>query len=224
VQAHALLHPHLPTTFIVNPEAFYGAPDRTLNDLRYAEFMHNWSGVAVCLLGLCWLLQSVGSKLGTWASRLWPGMLVAFGVFIGLASDPEVWLLHRVSLWHAAGDPQLLEHQVGAALVFVLAWMAWRNRLQATRQSLLGYALPCIMVFGSLLLLGHAHSTLNATEQLTNLINVQHAVFGTFGLMAGTVRWLNLRSLIASRLAAWVWPGLVIGLGLFMAFCYREVV
>ena len=30
------------------------------DDLRYAEFTHNWSGIVVILLGACWLVQSVG--------------------------------------------------------------------------------------------------------------------------------------------------------------------
>jgi hypothetical protein len=223
-QAQALLRPHLPTTAIENPRTFYGAAERTLDDLRYAEFTHNWSGLAVTLLGLCWLAQSVGGRLATCGARLWPWLLVCFGVFIGLASDPEVWLLRRVGPWQAAQDPQLLEHQLGAGMVFLLASVAWRNRRRPSAAPLLGYVLPAIMIFGSLLLLGHAHSMLNTPGPLTNLINVQHAILGTFGLLAGTVRWLSLRGLIPRAPAAWTWPACVIGLGLFMAFGYREVV
>ena len=65
---------------------------------------------------------------------------------------------------------------------------------------------------------------LTATQELTNLINVQYAMFGAFGLFAGTVRWLNLRGLFPNRAARVLWPGFVIAFGLFMAFCYREVV
>ena len=75
-----------------------------------------------------------------------------------------------------------------------------------------------------LLLLGHAHSNFANTQELTNLINVQHAIFGAFGLFAGVVRWLSLRELLPERPARLVWPCLIIGLGLFMAFCYREAV
>ena len=65
---------------------------------------------------------------------------------------------------------------------------------------------------------------LTATQELTNLINVQYAVFGAFGLFAGTVRWLNLRGLFPNRATRVLWPSFVIALGLFMTFCYREVV
>jgi hypothetical protein len=88
----------------------------------------------------------------------------------------------------------------------------------------LGYTLPVVMVLGSLMLLGHAHSSFTTTQELTNLINVQHAVFGAFGLFAGVFRWLSLRGLIPGAQARLVWPVLVIGLGLFMAFCYRETI
>jgi hypothetical protein len=74
------------------------------------------------------------------------------------------------------------------------------------------------------MLLGHAHSTFSNTQELTNMINVQHAVFGSFGLFAGVIRWLNLRRLLPDRTARLLWPLLVIGLGLYMAFGYREAV
>jgi copper resistance protein D len=223
-QVHALLSPDLPTTAIVHPATFYGASVRGIDDLRYSEFMHNWSGVIVCLLGLCWLTQSVGGRAGRWAGNGWPWLLVPFALFVAVASDPEVWWLRRVSWWQALRDPQLLEHQLGALMILLLMWLGWREIKKPDDKRPLGYALPVIMILGSLLLLGHAHSTLTVTEELTNLINVQHAVFGAFGLLAGTIRWLSLRGLFPPHAARWVWPSLVVGLGLFMAFCYREVV
>jgi len=80
------------------------------------------------------------------------------------------------------------------------------------------------MILGSLLLLGHAHSNFSNTQEVTNLINVQHAIFGSFGLFAGLIRWLNLRGLFPDRAARLVWPVLIVGLGLYMTFCYREAV
>lgn len=43
-------------------------------------------------------------------------------------------------------------------------------------------------------------------------------------ILAGTVRWLALRHLFPPRIAGFLWPALIIGLGIFMAFFYREVV
>jgi hypothetical protein len=222
VQTHALLSPHLPVAKLADPASFYGAPERTVDDLRFAEFMHNWSGVMVCLLGLIWLAQSLG--LGRWAANGWPILLVPFGAFVAAASDPEVWLLHRLGLRDVIGDPQLLEHQLGAVMLLVLAWLGWRDRKNPPTNRPLGYALPVIMILGGILLLGHAHSTLTITEELTNLINVQHAIFGAFILCAGIVRWLGLRQLMPPRVAGALWPSLIICLGVFMAFFYRETV
>jgi hypothetical protein len=224
VQMRALVSPDWPTTAIVNPEKFYGAGRRGINDLRYSEFTHNWSGVGVTLLGLFWLVQSLGGPPARKAGAVWPFLLVPFALFIAIAADPEVWWLRRVSFGQALSDPLLLEHQLGALLVLLLIWFGWRDRHRAEDQRPLGFVLPVIMILGSLLLLGHAHSTLTVTEDLTNLINVQHAIFGTFGLLAGTVRWLALRALIPPAPARIVWPGLIVALGLFMAFGYREVV
>jgi putative copper resistance protein D len=223
-QYTALLHPDLPTTRIVDPATFYGALDRPVEDLRYAEFTHNWSGVMVTLLGLFWLVQSLNGRGTSVAAKTWPWLMVPFAIFVAVAADPEVWILHKVSVADAMADPQLLEHQLGAVMVLLLVWFGVRDLKNPPETRPLGYVLPVILIVGSLLLLGHAHSTLSETDELLNLINVQHAVFGGLGLFAGVVRWLQLRGLFADAPARWIWPSCVIAVGVFMAFFYREVV
>jgi hypothetical protein len=61
-------------------------------------------------------------------------------------------------------------------------------------------------------------------EHLSTLINVQHAFFGTCGLFAGTIRWLQLRHLVPSSPARFLWPAFVLLLGLYMTFFYQEAV
>jgi putative copper export protein len=216
-----LFKPDWPTSTIVNPAKFVGAEERTVEDLRYAEFTHNWSGVLVLALGLLWLGQSV--RGGKFFVRTWPLLLIPFGFFIAIAADPEIWILREVSLLKIVRDPQLIEHQIGAGLVFILVWLGWKDEKKSAEVQPLGYPLPILMICGSLMLLGHAHSNLSGSEQLTTLINVEHAIFGGLGLCAGVVRWFQLRSLIPSRIAKIVWPTCVMGLGVFMAFFYREV-
>jgi hypothetical protein len=223
-QTAGLLRPHWPRTHLPDPATFCGAPERTREDLEYAEFTHSWSGVVVALLGWCWLGQSTSTRWRAVAARIWPWLLVPFGLFISFISDPEVWWLRSVSVGGLLADPQMLEHQLGAVMVFVLAWFGWRDRYRPAREQPLGPVLPIIMIVGSLLLLGHAHSNLNASESLTSLINVQHAIMGGCGLFAGTLRWLGLRQLIPERLSAWTWPSFVVLLGVFMACFYRELI
>ncbi len=221
-QQEAMLRPHLPVTNISNPTTFYGAPERTTADLRYSEFTHNWSGVMVCLLGLGWLAQSAPGRLGAWASRGWPLLLIPFALFVAVAADPEVWWFREVSPMQVLRDPQLLEHQLGAVLILILAWLGWRQHARLDTQGPMRYALPIVLMAGGILLLGHAHSTLNTAEELQNMINVQHAVFGAFIIAGGMMNWLVVRGLFPRRGGNLFWPSMVIGLGLFMAFCYRE--
>jgi copper transport protein len=224
-QVRALATPHLPRTVIADPATFYGAQERTLADLHYSEFTHNWSGVMVCLLGFCWwLAQNADGPLGRLAGKTWPLILIPFPFFIAVAADPEVWLLRKVTFSQTIQDPQLLEHQLGALMAFILVGLGWWDQRRPLNQRPLGYLLPVLMILGSLLLLGHAHSNFTNTQELTNLINVQHAILGSFGLFAGLIRWLNLRGLFPDRAARLVWPVLIVGLGLYMAFCYREAV
>jgi copper resistance protein D len=223
-QTRALLTPHWPTSHVDNWLTAGDPRGPTIDDLHYSEFTHNWSGVIVTLLGIGWLAQASGGRLGVWAGRINPLLLLPFGGFIATAANPELWMLHRVSPWEAVTNPQIFEHQLGALLVFVLAWLSWRDLRRPAALRPLGHPLPLIMIAGSLLLLGHAHSTAAVPDELTNLINVQHAILGACGLFAGTVRWFVLRGLLRGRWANLLWPAWIIALGLFMAFIYREVV
>ena len=222
-QLDAVLTPVLPRTTLVDPSQFVGAATRTVDDLRYAELMHNWSGVFVTALGLLWLAQGLGGRSGEVAARAWPLLLVPLAVFIAVFADPEVWVLRAVTFREAIGDPGVVEHHIGAVLVLVLAWLGWRDRRRPPRERPLGPALPVLMIAGSLLLLGHAHAGVRTTEELGTLINVQHGVLGALGLLAGTVRWLSLRGIVPERPAGILWPLLVTALGLFLTFCYREI-
>jgi putative copper resistance protein D len=223
-QIRAMQHPVLPPATLIAPSTFVGAATRTVDDLRYSELMHRWSGVFVIVMGVLWLGQSIGGGIRALAGRLWPFLLLPFAVFISIFADADVFLVPRLSFWEVISNPAILEHQLGALIIVVLAWLGWRDRLRPAAERPMGWALPIIMILGSLLLLGHAHSAFSATEELTNLINVQHAVLGAFGLLAGTIRWLSLRELIPLRWGNLAWPVLIILLGCFMAFCYREVV
>jgi hypothetical protein len=222
-QLDAVLTPALPRTTLVDPSQFVGAATRTVDDLRYAELMHNWSGVFVTALGLLWLVQGLGGRRGGVAARAWPLLLVPLAVFIAVFADPEVWVLRTVTFREAIGDPSVVEHQIGAGLVLVLAWLGWRDQRRPPRARPLGPALPVLMIAGSLLLLGHAHTGVRTTEEVGTLIDVQHSVLGALGLLAGTVRWLSLRGIFPERPAGILWPLLVTALGLFLTFCYREI-
>jgi putative copper export protein len=224
IQTRALLSPHLPTTDL---SGFDSGPDDprgpTISDLHFNEFSHNWSGIMVCLIGMAWMAQAVRGSIGSWAGRVLPFLLLPLGLWVGFGANPEIWLFHSVSPWQALTDPQLLVHQLSALLVFVLVWYAWWDKKNPEERRPFGYPLPTLMIAGSLLLLGHAHSTPFADE-LTNLVNVEHAVLGALALFGGTARLLVLRGLFPRPLARFVWPSFVIGFGLFMAFFYRETV
>ncbi len=223
VQTAALLSPRLPPSKLVDPKGFVGAATRTDDDLRYAEFTHQWSGVFVLLMGVCWLAQSLSAQRAGVAARLWPLLLVPFGAFISAIADPEVWILHMYSVREVLSDPGILEHQIGAALVFVLAWFGLRDTKREPKLRPLGYLFPIVIIAGSLMLLGHAHSSLGVSEELSSLINMQHAIIGGFGLLAGVARWFEIRGLPGQSSFRFVWPALIVLLGLFMAFFYREL-
>ena len=225
-QIASILTPRAPRTEIADPATWVGSDSRTDDDLRYSEFMHSWSGVLVVLLGIAWLVQSVGGdgRAARIAGWVWPAAFIPFAVFVAIASDPEVWPMGTVSPWVALTDPIVLEHRIGALMIVLLAVLGWREARRGGKDRPLGRALPIVMILGSLLLLGHAHSSFSASDRLTTIINVQHAILGGLGVLAGAVRWLELRDLVPRRAARVVWPLLVIAIGAFMALGYRELV
>jgi hypothetical protein len=222
-EARALLTPRLPATSIDDPLTWIGAPTRLPGDLRYAEFTHAWSGVVVCLLGLAWLVQQRPGRLGRSVGWLWPAILLPFAVFIAVASDPEFWPLGPVPLSVGLGNASVIGHRLGAGLVVLLAWLGWRAMARRARDQPLGRALPVVLIVGSLLFLGHVHQGFAGADRLETLIGVQHTVLGALGLLAGVVRWLELREFLPRRVAGVVWPSLIVALGALMAFWYREV-
>jgi len=223
-QWSAVTTPRLPQTSIVDPSTWVGRATRTDDDLRYSEFMHNASGVVVALLGIAWFLQGRGAGAAARIGSAWPLALVPFAAFLAVASDPEVWPMGHVPPLEALRDPTVLEHRIGALLVLVLAGLGLREERRGGGDRPLGRALPLLMIGGSLLLLGHAHSSFATSESLGTLVDVQHAVLGGLGLAAGVVRWLELRGLFPRRAAQLLWPSLVVALGVAMAFFYRELV
>lgn len=222
-QLDAVLTPALPRATLVDPARFVGSATRTVDDLRYAELMHNWSGVFVTALGLLWLIHGFGPRSAALAARAWPCLLVTLALFVSAFADPEVWVLRTVTFREAIVDPTIIEHQLGAVLALLLAWLGWRDRRRPPRERPLGPALPLLMIAGGVLLLGHAHASVRTTEELGTLISVQHGFLGALGLFAGTVRWLSLRGIFPERPARILWPLLVTAMGLFLAFCYREI-
>jgi len=189
VQTHALFATaHWPQTQIANPDTFYGANERTVDDLRYAEFTHNWSGIAVCLLGLCWLTQSLAGGRKPWVEKLWPLALIPFGIFIAVAADPEVWILRKVSLAQAFVDPALIEHQIGALLVFILAWLGWRDGKRPAAKRPLGYALPVLIAARPRALRAHGHAGTHQPRQRPACLLRDVRIVCRFGPLASIAR------------------------------------
>src|SRR5262245_7683836 len=175
-QIDALLRPSPPRTTLIDPSSFIGAASRTADALRYAELLHNWSGVLVTALGLVWLAQGFGPRHAAWATRVWPFLLAPLAVFIAVFADREVWGLRTGWFREAIVDAGIVEHQLGAALVLVMVWLAWQDQHRPPRGRPLGPALPLVMIGGGVLLLGHAHASVRETEEIGTLIGVQHVL------------------------------------------------
>ena len=191
------------------------APE-TNADIEWSDYMHNWSGVFVLLLGvLAWMAQT---RRSAWA-RHWPLAFMALGIFVLVGADPENWPIGPRGFWESFQVPQVMEHRLAAVLVCVFAFFEWR--VSTGRATLTWNALvfPLICMAGGALLLTHSHAIGNYKAQL--LGEVSHTGIAILAVTAGAARWLQVRLPRSSSVPGFLWTTSFVMIGVLLT-CYRE--
>ncbi|MDO8606906.1 MAG: CopD family protein [Phaeospirillum sp.] len=192
--------------------------DMELADKMWSEFNHNWSGVFVLTMGL--LALANGSGKARWA-RHWPLMFLVIGTAIMVRSDPESWPIGPKGFFETLGDPEVFQHRVVGLLLFpfgLFEWAVRTGRLKTERSALI---FPVLCAVGAALLLVHNHTLSDVKERF--LIEFSHIPMGIFGVLAGWMRWLEIRGEgRVKRVAAVVWPICFSMVGLLLLI-YREI-
>ena len=195
-----------------------GVPSpRTVGDIAWSEYNHNWSGVFVLTIGILALLAKLPH--GHWA-RHWPLIFVGLGIFVAIRSDPETWPLGGIGFLEAFRDPSVVQHRIFATLVALFGIFEWRVRTRRLTAPWASNVFPISNIAGGIMLLTHSHSLENIQEAL--LIEMSHIPLGLFAIASGCARWLELRSDPPLReRAGWVWPLCFVLIGLILLL-YRE--
>jgi copper resistance protein D len=188
-----------------------------LADKMWSEFNHNWAGIFVLAMGLGAMANSMGAR---WA-RHWPLLFLVIAAAIFFRSDPESWPIGKMGFFETLTDPEVFQHRVVALLLIPFGWFEWKVRtgkLQGERAALI---FPVLCAVGAALLLVHNHTLTDVKERF--LIEFSHIPMGLFGVLAGWLRWLEIRGGGQSRkVAGLLWPLCFSMVGVLLMF-YREL-
>jgi putative copper resistance protein D len=191
-------------------------PPRNADDIAWSEYNHNWAGIFVLAIGLLALLNQAGAR---WA-RHWPLVFLGLAGFLLIRSDPEVWPLGQIGVIESLRDVEVAQHRVFAMLPILFGLFEWSVRTGRVKDPRAAYVFPLVCAGGGALLLTHTHAIANVKDQL--LIEWTHTPLALASITAGWARWLELRLPgQVARIAAWVWPGCFVLIGLLLLF-YRE--
>ncbi len=192
--------------------------DMELADKMWSEFNHNWAGAFVLAMGL--LAMAQGSGKAHWA-RHWPLLFLVIGTAILIRSDPESWPIGPRGFFETLTDPEVFQHRLVGLLMFPFGLFEWAVRTGRLRTERSALIFPVLCAVGAALLLVHNHTLTDVKERF--LIEFSHIPMGIFGVLAGWMRWLEIRSEgRVKRVAGIVWPICFSMVGLLLLF-YREI-
>ena len=194
-------------------------PPRNLDDIRWSEYNHHWSGLFVLLMGLAALANQ--AKIATPVTKHWPLVLLGLAAFLFLRSDPEVWPLGEEGFWVSFRDVEVVQHRMFVLLTVVFGLFEWRVRVGGLAKTKAALVFPLMSALGGALLLTHQHAISNVKDQL--LIELTHTPLALASAAAGWARWLEIRlDPPGNKIAGWVWPVCFIFIG-FLLLSYREI-
>src|SRR5437763_1733334 len=178
------------------------AAPNTASDIAWSEYNHNWVGLMLLVIGLFAFLSRTGRVP---IAHHWPLIFLALGVFIFIRADPENWPLGPNRFWESFDQVEVLQHRAAALMVVAFAAFEWRVQRNRTRSLLPSLVFPAVCVIGGALLLTHTHAFANSKDQV--LAELSHTPLAILGVLAGCMRWLELRlPRPDSRIPGQMWP------------------
>ncbi|OAN52180.1 copper transporter [Paramagnetospirillum marisnigri] len=206
-----------PSTLSIYVDAEGKTAEMETADKMWSEFNHNWAGIFVLAMGLMAIANGAGAR---WA-RHWPLIFLVLGAAIMIRSDPESWPIGPRGFFETLTDPEVFQHRVVGLLLFpfgLFEWAVRTGRLKAERHALI---FPILCAVGAALLLVHNHTLSDVKERF--LIEFSHIPMGIFGVMAGWMRWLEIRTDGRIKtVAGLVWPICFSMVGVLLII-YREL-
>jgi len=198
------------------------ALQQTPDDYAYSVFNHTWAGAALIVLAIASFLEGLRGARFRWA-RAWPLVFVMLAAFLFVRNDPEAWPFGPVGFLESMRIPEMVQHRISVLLLLALGWVEYLGRSGQVGQSRWAHIFPSLCLIGGFMLFSHSHDLGISASDTQTYIYIQHAVMGTFALLAGLCRWFQLRRNEEGRWLGRLWPLFVFLLGLQMFLFYKEM-
>jgi len=197
------------------------AIQQTPDDYAYSVFNHTWAGAALMVMAMGSFLEGWQGRRFRWA-RAWPIGFVLLAIFLFVRNDPEAWPFGPVGFLESMRIPEMVQHRLSVLLLVALGGVEYLGRSGQVGRSRWAYIFPSLCLVGGFMLFSHSHDIGVSTTDTQTYIYVQHAVMGTFALLAGLSRWFQLSRSQEGRWFGRLWPLFVFLLGLQMFLFYKE--
>jgi putative copper resistance protein D len=197
------------------------ALQQTADDYAYSVFNHTWAGAALIVMAIGSFLEGRPGRRWRWA-RAWPMGFVLLAVFLFVRNDPEAWPFGPVGFLESMRIPEMVQHRLSVLLLVTLGGVEYLGRSGQVGRSRWAYIFPSLCLVGGFMLFSHSHDIGVSASDTQTYIYVQHAVMGTFALLAGLSRWFELSRNQDGRWFGRLWPLFVFLLGLQMFLFYKE--
>ena len=183
-------------------------------DRAYSELNHRIAGIFVLFAGGLALLSTIDNRRYAWARYGWPGLFCLLGVFLFVRHDPESWPWGPLPLWESLRDPQVLQHVLFTCIVLAIGVIEWLRCGKKLSQPLWGLLFPTLAISGAVMLLLHKHGSGPEAEKVYR----HYVLMAVAGIVAMIAKVLDDSRLLRTRLAAYVWPSLVMLIGILLLF------
>jgi copper resistance protein D len=164
------------------------AAPNTASDIAWSEYNHNWVGLMLLVMGIFAFLSRTGRVP---IAGHWPLIFLALGIFIFIRADPENWPLGPNGFWESFDEIEVVQHRAAALMVVAFAAFEWRVQHNKTQWPIAPLVFPAVCVVGGALLLTHTHALANSKDQV--LAELSHTPLAILAVLAGSMRWLELR-------------------------------
>jgi putative copper resistance protein D len=193
--------------------------DGSSEQKNFSEFNHHLGGLFVLLMGSLSLLEALGKLKGGWAKPLWPLPLLVLGLYFLFFSDRYAWPFGTMSLQDSLANPEVLQHKTFALIMVALGVIELLRQQQILSGVAWIWGFHLIMILPALLLL--AHGSIMSTNHHSHEIYGEHVKLGSIAVLAVVGRFFHESKLWQWRYSGFVWPFLVLLLGIQLLF-YTE--
>lgn len=188
----------------------------------YSNLMHHIFGWVVLALAVILLLDQLSPRIGAWARRVGPFLLLGAGIFLLIFSDQDAWPLYNVRPYRSIFDKEVFLHKTYAALLMAAGigglWQMWRRGgdAQASRSwRLHDRWMAVFALVGGALLFTHIHSAAPYANIAVG-VYIHHTVMGFVALAIGAVKLLDDALPTPSRRRALAYPALMALMGVLL--------